>query len=363
MPGRSQRKFLMRLICCLALGCSSTGCLGTNSVRVDMKPPQGTNADPNACCARELKYLALPPYTLEPPDILLINMVRVVPKPPYKIETIDTLLIQVTKTLPNEPISGLFPVDPDGTINLGPSYGLVRVAGMTLAEAQQKIQQDLGDRVLKMPTASVSLASAHGMQQIQGEHLVRPDGTVGLGTYGSVSVIGLTLDEARQVIEAHLSERLLQPEISIDVYSYNSKFCYVIADGAGYGQQIVRVPITGKETVLDAICQINGLPQVSSTRRIWVARPNSADPAHMQIMPVDWCALTMGGSPATNYQLFPNDRVYIEANPLITFNNRLAQVLAPVERVLGITLLGGATVNSVTNATNKNIGGTSGGGF
>jgi polysaccharide export outer membrane protein len=332
-----------------------TASSAATTVEVTSCEPQHTEGLP-----RELKLTALPPYTLEPPDILLINMVRIVPKPPYRVQSLDTLLIQVTNTLPNEPIAGVFAVDPDGTVNLGPSYGLVSVAGLTLAQARDAVKTAL-EKTLQKPYVAVSLAGAHGMQQIQGEHLVRPDGTVGLGTYGSVFVGGFTLDQAREAIEAHLSQSLLQPEISIDVYAYNSKFCYVIADGAGYGQQIVRLPITGKETVLDAVSQIYGLPQVSSAKHIWVARPNGRDPDDTQILPVNWPALTMGGSPATNYQLFPGDRVYIKANPLITLNNRMAQLFAPIERALGITLLGSATVNAVTNATTRNFNGNGNG--
>jgi polysaccharide export outer membrane protein len=99
--------------------------------------------------------------------------------------------------------------------------------------------------------------------------------------------------------------------------------------------------------VLDAISQIYGLPLVSSTKHIWVARPNGEDPCRAQVLPVDWQALTRCGSPATNYQLMPNDRVYVQADPLITTNNALAKVFAPLERVLGITLLGSSTVQSI----------------
>jgi polysaccharide export outer membrane protein len=69
----------------------------------------------------------------------------------------------------------------------------------------------------------------------------------------------------------------------------------------------------------------------------------------------------MGGSPATNYQLFPGDRLYIQSNCLITLNNRLAQLFAPLERVFGITLLGSATVNAVRNALTKGGAGAPGG--
>src|SRR5262249_29082864 len=67
----------------------------------------------------ELCKASLPPYIIEPPDILLIDTVRMIPLPPYRIEPLDILLVQVTPTLPNQPISGAFTVTPDGTINLG----------------------------------------------------------------------------------------------------------------------------------------------------------------------------------------------------------------------------------------------------
>ncbi len=344
MPGRPRRSTVLGMSILWATCVAGAGCSG-----MPAPPAAGENQMP-----RELRMTSLPLYRVEPPDILLIDTLRVVPRPPYRIGPLDTLLIHVTNTLPNEPISGLYGVDPEGAVNLGPSYGLVRIAGMTLGEAQTAIQIALSERVLRNPRVTISLAAAQGMQQIRGEHLVRPDGTIGLGVYGSVYVAGLTLDEVRKVIEAHLSGTLLEPQISVDVWAYNSKFYYIIADGAGYGQQVIRLPSTGKETVLDAISQIYGLPLVSSTKSIWVARPSPKDPCDFQILPVNWPALSMGGSPETNYQLFPGDRIYIRANPLITINNRMAQVLAPVERALGITLLGATTVNAVTNATTKN---------
>jgi protein involved in polysaccharide export with SLBB domain len=85
---------------------------------------------------------------------------------------------------------------------------------------------------------------------------------------------------------------------------------YVIAAAAGKGDKVVRVPITGNETVLDAISQIGELPSPSSTR-IWVARPAPLESREETILPVDWEAITRRGATATNYQLMPRDRVII----------------------------------------------------
>ena len=36
-------------------------------------------------------------------------------------------------------------------------------------------------------------------------------------------------------------------EVVVDVLEFASKYCYVIADGAGYGAQIARIPINGRD--------------------------------------------------------------------------------------------------------------------
>jgi len=334
------------LVCLLAAG--SAGCVSTCG-----------HCNPCSKCApedtpRELAKMSLPAYVIEPPDILLIDAVRVVPLPPYKVQPLDVLLIQATDTLPNEPINGLYGVEPEGTVSLGLSYGSVRVSGMTIEEARAAVEKQLKG-VLKMPKVLVSLVQSRAMQQIRGEHLVRPDGTIGLGVYGSVYVAGDTLEMAKSKVEAHLSQYLLEPEISLDVYAYNSKVYYLIFDGGGYGEQVYRLPITGNECVIDAISALNGLPAISSKKHIWLARPQPGCNRCDQVLPVDWEAIVECGHTETNYQLFPGDRVYVKADSLIATDNWLAKVIAPIDRILGVTLLGATTVNTIrTNPNNNN---------
>jgi polysaccharide export outer membrane protein len=316
-----------------------------------LPPPQGGRAP------SEKELRSLPPYVVEPPDILLLDAIRLVPRPPYTVSPLDVLLVRVAEPLPNQPIEGTYTVAPDGSINLGYSYGMVRVGGMTLDDVERAIRQQLG-RVLKDPQVAVGLAQFRGVQQVRGEHLVRPDGTINLGSYGCVYVAGLTLMEVKTAVERHLAQYTVEPEVNVDVLAYNSKVFYVIQDGAGFGQQVYRLPVTGKETVLDAISQVQGLAAVASKKKVWVARPAPADHGCLQILPVDWRAITEAGATATNYQLFPGDRVYVGPDPLILFDNIMYKVLSPVERLFGITLFGNAAIQSFNN-NGFNGGGTS----
>ncbi len=195
-------------------------------------------------------------------------------------------------------------------------------------------------------------------QRIRGQHLVRPDGTVNLGIYGTVLIGGLTIDQAKEVIGRQLATRIKdfdQRNLNVDILAYNSKFYYVVTDGGGYGEQVFRLPVTGSETVLDGVSQIYGLPAVASKRRIWVAR-RSSDGMSDQVLPVDWNGIVQRGSTATNYQILPGDRIYVDANRWVRFDTKVARFLSPFERMFGFTLLGSETVNSI--AGRGTFGGT-----
>jgi polysaccharide biosynthesis/export protein len=338
-PRRSWQVGLLVLL--LGLGLLSSGCQSVE-LREGMFNDQ---TPPDSDVPRELDKMSLPTYQVEPPDILLVDAVKVVPKSPYKIEPMDMLQIVVTGTLLDQPIANVYPVDPGGTVNLGPAYGAVNVVGMTLADAGAAIKKHL-TQLLTAPEVSVVLAQSAGKQQIAGEHLVGPDGTINLGTYGNVYVSGMTLEMTKAAIERHLSKFLESPEVSVDVFSYNSKVYYIIAAGGGLGDQVTRVPVTGNETVLDAIAQVDGLTRISS-KRIWIARPAPGGVGCDQLLPVNWTEITRGASTATNYQVLPGDRIFIEEDRLVALDTIINKITAPFERVLGFTLLGTQTVQTI----------------
>lgn len=261
---------------------------------------------------RELAMQSLPTYQIEPSDIISIELQKLVPIPPYRVKTYDVVQIDVLGTIVDAPINGYFLIGDDGTVTLGPVYGKVRIAGMTTEEAADEIRSKL-ELILARPDVSVQLARGTGLEPVSGDYLVAIDGTVNLGRYGAVDVAGKTIVEARLAVEKHLEQYFDSPEISVAVSVCNSKFCYVVTESSKLGDNVVRLPVTGKETVLDVISQLGGLSQVSS-RRISIARPAPPDAGKEIVLPVDWLAITRRGSTATNYQIFPGDRIVIAEN-------------------------------------------------
>ena len=86
-----------------------------------------------------------------------------------------------------------------------------------------------------------------------------------------------------------------------------------------------------------------------------MARPAARAGGCNQILPVDWMAISQGASTATNYQLFPGDRIYVAGDCLIAADNWLSKVLAPVERVLSLGFLYGSTRESLRGNGNNGV--------
>jgi polysaccharide biosynthesis/export protein len=351
----------------LALVCWTLGAVGcTTPLKHDFDPFA------HSACSdvpRELQKAVIPDYRVEPPDVLLIEVAHNVRSPNDPIRTGEDLTIradlpaETTGAAPNPNaaagltgltdyhlINGFYRVQADGTIDLGPIYGSFRVAGLSLDQARAELTRYLrtvsGIAEVK---ASFSYSDTSGRQIVAGEHLVRPDGQISLGIYGNVRVAGMTLDQVTGAVTAQLTKYLNDPEVRVDVLGYNSKVFYVVTDGGGNGERVDRIPYTGNETVLDAVSQIQGLSDISS-KRVWVARPSPPGCAGSQVMMVDWRGITQDGVTTTNYQILPGDRVYIKADDLIALDNMLVKVVTPMERVLGLILLGSGTYNRVLNA-------------
>lgn len=286
-----------------------SGCVGAGPHYHGEGPPMIAVPPPGAV-PRELEKITLPPYVIEAPDALLIEVVIRAPEMQKKLD------------------------------------------------AQGKVEKDARGRDVEEKTSLMTIKPLpiQPISSAAGAFNVSPSGKVMLGIWGSVPVSGLSLEQAADAIRQHLlhTELLkgydIAPEnlfVIMDVLAYNSKRYYVIADGAGNGEQVRDFPVTGSETVLDALSNVGGLGPVASKRNIWVARRTPHPGQPWQIMPVDWIGITQHGITTTNYQLLPGDRIFVKAQRLISIDNAIAKVVSPIERLFGITLLGASSVNQI----------------
>ena len=203
-------------------------------------------------------------------------------------------------------------------------------------------------------------------RQLQGEHLVRPDGKVSLGFYGDVYVAGLTTGQIKEKLIIHLREYLtdqglglvtweeaskkyvdVEPAKSsrlfVDVAAYNSKVYYVQGDVGSPG----RLPITGNETVLDAIQYAGGLTATAAPQNIRLVRPAPPGASCEQVLPVNLAAIVNAGDSTTNYQLMPGDRIVVYRDPIVRTTVFLDRLASPFNTVLNSILQYSFTARNV----------------
>ena len=94
-----------------------------------------------------------------------------------------------------------------------------------------------------------------------------------------------------------------------------------------------------REAVVSSIIGTGG--RVSS-KKIWVARPT--DNKCVQRLEVNWEDITANAYACSNYQILPGDRIFISEDHLIAADTALGKLFAPMERVMGFSLLGVGTV-------------------
>jgi len=189
---------------------------------------------------------------------------------------------------------------------------------------------------------------------ISGERLVRPDGKISLGFYGDVLVRGLTLEQLKVAIMKHLRRFLTdealgvkaQPPsleeqnlwavipptestaVFVDVTAFNSKNYYVEGDT----QTVGKFPWTGNETVLDALQHAGGLLSSAEPKDIRLVRLGR-NGKQSRVYKVDLEAIQEKGDVATNYQMFPGDRLVIGRNAVVKRTTELDRLAAPLQTV------------------------------
>ena len=113
-----QACLLLAMLLALAAGCQLTYPRPYSTI-----PGARWNTAPDT--PRELQKVTLPDYIIEPPDILTIDAVTLVPHPPYRLHPLDVVKLTASGLPDRQRISGDLTVGIDGTLVLGFGYDKV----------------------------------------------------------------------------------------------------------------------------------------------------------------------------------------------------------------------------------------------
>jgi len=279
-------------------GCSLTlGAFNATAQEAKPEPPpappkQNQDDELEARIDKMLNAYDLSPQPLpEVPDNPPPHEGAMIDMPTYRVEPPDLVLVEVLEALPGRPISGERLVGPDGTMVLG-FYGKLHVRGLTIEQVKVKLikhmRRFLTDDILGMYEVDPGTGGIHNM------------------------------------IDAKDSDRVF-----VDVTAYNSKNYYVLGDVAQPG----KLPSTGNETVLDALQYAGGLHHTADPRKVDLVRPGRGDKPG-KVYPVDLEAIQERGETATNYQLFPGDRIIVGRNEVVEKTIQIDRTSTAIQDVI-----------------------------
>lgn len=244
---------------------------------------------------------------------------------PHLVEPPDLILVEVLEALPGRPISGERLVRPDGKISLG-FYGDIEVRGLTLEQVKvaivKHLRKFLDDETLGLrlePGAKAPFA----MDVAADEQAQAVEGKMQLRRAPEVKAPPPHADELEYWAVVPPAE---SGAVFVDITSYNSQNYYVEGDA----QIVGKTPWTGNETVLDAIQHAGGLLSSAEPKDIRLIRPG-ANGKPSRVYKVDLEAIREQGNVASNYQMFPGDRLVIGRNAVVSQTTEIDRVAARLQ--------------------------------
>ena len=113
------------------------------------------------------------------------------------------------------------------------------------------------------------------------------------------------------------------------------------------------MPCTGTETVLDAIQFVGGFLATAETKDIRLVRPaRGGKPA--RVYKVDFAAIQEKGDLASNFQLFPGDRLIVGRNEVVKKTTEIDRLAAPIQSIAGSLLQEAFMLRALQFATAEN---------
>jgi polysaccharide biosynthesis/export protein len=163
--------------------------------------------------------------------------------------------------------------------------------------------------------------------RLPSDQTVQSDGTIDMGAYGRLQVAGRSVPEierqAQSLILHHETlkqqhrlashngngpppEQNLDYGINVRLVNQESAMFYVLGEVNAPGSY----PLTGHETVLDALIAAGGLAGKANEHKLILSRPRTPEQPRV-ILPICYHQIVQLGETTTNYQLQPGDRIYV----------------------------------------------------
>ena len=134
--------------------------------------------------------------------------------------------------------------------------------------------------------------------------IVRPDGKITLPLVKEVDVLGLTPSELEKLLVAKLSNKIVQPDVTVVVREIRSKRVYLV----GAVNKVGPVPLLSDLTVLQVLAEAGGVTEYAKKKKIYVMRTENGKQVKL---PFNYDAVVKGEHMEQNIQVLPDDTIVV----------------------------------------------------
>ncbi|OUL22129.1 sugar ABC transporter substrate-binding protein [Nostoc sp. RF31YmG] len=236
-------------------------------------------------------------YLLGPGDTISVVVQR--PPGPYRLGPGDNISVMVQR-FPD--LSFQAAINPEGNI-IVPLIKTVSLQGLTLLEAQEKIRLLLNRYVVE-PVVVLSLAGQRPDLSFQA--VINPEGNILVPQVGTVSLQGLSVEEAQEKIRLALSRLLVDPIVVASLAT--PRPVQVTISGEVFRPGIYAM---GSPTprVADALLTSGGTTTIADLRQVQVRRRLVDGSVISQT--VDLYTALQNGSSVPNFRLQDGDTIIV----------------------------------------------------
>ncbi|MFH1281118.1 MAG: polysaccharide biosynthesis/export family protein, partial [Candidatus Omnitrophota bacterium] len=163
--------------------------------------------------------------------------------------------------------------------------------------------------------------------EFSGTFPINSEGKIQYKFVGDIDVKKLAKKQLEEKIVKILSSYLLDPEVSVTIIEYRSKFVFVLGEVSQPGKYYIKSETI---TVRDAIVT-SGLPTYAAAmRKCSLITPDKS--GKVKNKPVNIYNILYGGDLRKNIDMFPGDVLYVPA----TVMAKIIRVISPVANTVGL---------------------------
>ncbi|AFY30536.1 polysaccharide biosynthesis/export family protein [Calothrix sp. PCC 7507] len=236
-------------------------------------------------------------YLLGPGDVVSIGLQR--PPGAYRLGPGDAISV-VVQRFPD--LSFQAAINPEGNVVV-PLLGTVSLQGLTLQAAQEKIRGLLNRYVIN-PVIVLSLSGQR--QDLNIQAVINPEGNIVVPQVGTVSLQGLSLEEAQEKIRLGLSRFLVDPIVVVSLA--NPRPVQVTVSGEVFRPGIYSISSLTPR-VPDALLSSGGSTTIADLRQVQVRR-RLLDGSVIS-KTIDLYAALQNGSSLPNLRLQDGDAIVV----------------------------------------------------